>query len=183
MRQGVYIFWVGIALLCFPLYMYSAKELAPTEDQGVIFGIVDAQSNSTMDQSSHYAKIVNNAFMGFPETDFTFQVTFPTGGFAGMVLKPWEDRDRTVFEIKPDVQKKLSEISGVRILPITPPALPGGGQFPGPELVVTSGGFEEDGGLGWEEFEEFLQVAGRGGEGAGGNDGGLGGEQAGAGGA
>jgi multidrug efflux pump len=136
-RSGVYIFWVGIALLCFPLYMYSAKELAPTEDQGVIFGIVDAQSNSTMDQSSHYAKIVNNAFMGFPETDFTFQLTSPTGGFAGMVLKPWEDRDRTVFEIKPDVQKKLSEISGVRILPITPPALPGGGQFP-VEFVIAS---------------------------------------------
>ena len=136
-RAGVYIFWVGIALLCFPLYLFSPKELAPTEDQGVIFGIVDSQANATMDQSSHYSKIVNKAFMDNPETAFTFQLTSPTAGFAGMVLKPWDERDRTVFEVMPQIQKALSEISGVRILPITPPALPGGGQFP-VEFVIAS---------------------------------------------
>ncbi len=136
-RTGVYIFWIGITLLCFPLYMMSAKELAPVEDQGVIFGIVDAQANSTVDQSSHYGKQVNEAFMSIPETDFTFQLTMPTGGFSGMVTKPWEERDRDVFQIMPEVQKKLAEISGVRILPITPPALPGGGQFP-VEFVLAS---------------------------------------------
>lgn len=136
-RIGVYIFWVGITLLCIPLYMMSAKELAPAEDQGVIFGIVDAQANSTVDQSSHYGKQVNEAFLSIPETDFTFQLTMPTGGFSGMVTKPWDDRDRDVFQIMPDVQKKLAEISGVRILPITPPALPGGGQFPF-EFVLAS---------------------------------------------
>ncbi|MET0356497.1 MAG: efflux RND transporter permease subunit [Cellvibrio sp.] len=136
-RKAVYIFWVGIALLCFPLYNMSPKELAPVEDQGVIFGIVDSQANATMDQSSHYAKIVNKAFSDIKETDFTFQITFPTGGFSGMVLKPWGDRDRTVFEVMPEIQQSLAEISGVRILPITPPALPGGGQFP-VEFVIAS---------------------------------------------
>lgn len=136
-RAGVYVFWIGITLLCFPLYSMSPKELAPTEDQGVIFGIVDSQANSTVDQSSHYGKQVNEAFMSIPETDFTFQLTMPTGGFSGMVTKPWSERDRDVFQTMPDVQKKLSEISGVRILPITPPALPGGGQFPF-EFVIAS---------------------------------------------
>ncbi|GGY68982.1 acriflavine resistance protein B [Cellvibrio zantedeschiae] len=136
-RKAVYAFWVGIALLCFPLYSMSPKELAPTEDQGVVFGVVDSQANATMDQSSHYAKVVNKAFMDVPETDFTFQLTFPTGGFSGMVLKPWDERDRTVFQIMPEIQKTLAEISGVRILPITPPALPGGGQFP-VEFVIAS---------------------------------------------
>ena len=136
-RGAIYLFWAGIALLCFPLYLFSAKELAPTEDQGVIFGIVDSQANATMDQSSHYGKIVNKAFMDNPETAFTFQLTSPTAGFAGMVLKPWDERDRTVFDVMPSVQKSLSEISGVRILPITPPALPGGGQFP-VEFVIAS---------------------------------------------
>lgn len=136
-RKAVYIFWIGITLLCIPLYMFSKQELAPVEDQGVIFGIVDSQANATMEQSSHYGKIVNKAFMAIPETDFTFQITFPTGGFGGMVLKPWEERERSVFEIMPEIQKSLSEISGVRILPITPPALPGGGQFP-VEFVIAS---------------------------------------------
>lgn len=136
-RAGVYVFWIGITALCFPLYSMSPKELAPTEDQGVIFGIVDAQANSTVDQASHYGKQVNEVFMSVPETDFTFQLTFPTGGFSGMVTKPWADRDRDVFELMPEVQQKLSTISGVRILPITPPALPGGGQFPF-EFVLAS---------------------------------------------
>jgi multidrug efflux pump len=136
-RIGVYIFWIGITALCIPLYNMSAKELAPTEDQGVIFGIVDAQANSTVDQSSHYGKQVNEVFMSIPETDFTFQLTMPTGGFSGMVTKPWEERNRDVFQIMPEVQQKLSQIAGVRILPITPPALPGGGQFP-VEIVLAS---------------------------------------------
>lgn len=136
-RSGVYVFWIGIMLLCVPLYSMSPKELAPVEDQGVIFGIVDSPANSTVDQSSYYGKYVNEAFMSVPETDFTFQITFPTGGFGGMVTKPWAERERTVFEMMPEVQQKLAEISGVRILPITPPALPGGGQFP-VEFVIAS---------------------------------------------
>ncbi|PUA27095.1 MAG: multidrug efflux protein [Cellvibrio sp. 79] len=136
-RMGVYIFWIGITVLCFPLYNMSPKELAPTEDQGVIFGIVDAQANSTVDQSSHYGKQVNEAFLSVPETAFTFQLTMPTGGFSGMVTKSWADRDRDVFEIMPEVQQKLADIAGVKILPITPPALPGGGQFP-VEFVLAS---------------------------------------------
>ena len=136
-RVGVYAFWIVIALLCFPLYSGSPKELAPMEDQGVIFGIVDSQANSTVDQSAFYGKQVNEAFMSIPETEFTFQLTFPTGGFSGMVTKPWEDRDRDVFQIMPEVQQKLAQVAGVRILPITPPALPGGGQFPF-ELVIAS---------------------------------------------
>ena len=136
-RGAVYVFWIGIALLCIPLYMFSKQELAPIEDQGVIFGIVDAPANATIDQSSHYSKIVNRAFMAVPETDFTFQITYPTGGFGGMVTKPWDERDRSVFDIMPEIQKSLAEISGVRILPITPPPLPGGGQFP-VEFVIAS---------------------------------------------
>jgi hypothetical protein len=58
-----------------------------------------------------------------------------------------------------------------------------GGEFPRPELVVVSGGFKEDRGVGREQFEEFVQVGGRGGEGAAGEHGPLGREQAGAGGA
>ncbi len=142
-RMGVYVFWIGITLLCFPLYNMSPKELAPTEDQGVIFGIVDSQANSTVDQASFYGKQVNEAFLSVPETDFTFQLTMPTTGFSGMVTKPWNQRDRDVFQIMPEVQQKLSSIAGVKILPITPPALPGGGQFPVEIVLASTGSIKE----------------------------------------
>src|SRR5690606_6961789 len=77
------------------------------------------------------------AFMSVEETEFTFQLTMPTSGFAGMIVKPWEERDRSIFEILPEVQQKLAQVAGVRVMGITPPALPGGGDFP-VEFVIAS---------------------------------------------
>jgi multidrug efflux pump len=136
-RPAVYLVWGTVTLLTVPMFLMSAKELAPIEDQGVIFGILDASASSTLDQNSAYAAAVNKAFQSIPETDFTFQVTFPSSGFSGMVVKPWADRKRTIFQIMPEVQQKLAAIPGVQIFPVTPPALPGGGQFP-VEFVLAS---------------------------------------------
>ncbi|MDJ0801480.1 MAG: efflux RND transporter permease subunit [Desulfobacterales bacterium] len=129
-RPAVYLVWFGVSLLTVPMFIMSAKELAPTEDQGVIFGIIDAAANATLDQTSLSAAAANDVFMGVPETEFTFQVTSPSSGFGGMVVRPWGERARTVFEILPEVQYGLMQIPGIRMFPVTPPALPGGGQFP-----------------------------------------------------
>ena len=136
-RSAVYAVWIVVSLLTVPMFIMSARELAPTEDQGVIFGILDAAANSTLDQNSRYAAAVNEAFMSVPETDFTFQITFPSSGFGGMVTKPWDKRKRNIFEIMPEVQQKLQAIPGIQIFPLTPPALPGGGQFP-VEFILAS---------------------------------------------
>jgi len=136
-RPAVYAVWIAVSLLAVPMFFMSAKELAPMEDQGVIFGILDASANSTLDQNSLYAAEVNRAFRSVPETDFTFQITFPSTGFGGMVVKPWDERERDIFEILPEVQQKLQKIPGIRIFPVTPPALPGGGDFP-VEFILAS---------------------------------------------
>ncbi len=136
-RPAVYLVWIVVSLLTIPMFTMSAKELAPTEDQGVIFGIIDAAANATLDQTSRYAEAANEAFLSVPETDFTFQITYPSSGFGGMVTKPWEERERTIFEILPEVQQKLHGIPGIRTFPVTPSALPGGGQFP-VEFVLAS---------------------------------------------
>jgi multidrug efflux pump len=136
-RPAVYSIWIIFSFLTIPLFTMSARELAPTEDQGVIFGILDAAANSTLDQNRRYAAAVNKAFMSVPETEFTFQITFPSSGFSGMIVKPWDERNRTIFQILPEVQQKLGTISGVSIFPVTPPALPGGGQFP-VEFIIAS---------------------------------------------
>lgn len=147
-RPAVFIVWIVISLLCIPLFKMSASELAPTEDQGVIFGIVESAANANMDQASLYAEEADKIFSSFPETDFTFQLTFPSSGFSGMVLKPWDKRDRTVFDLMPSAQQQLSAIAGINIFPITPPALPGGGSFPVEFVLVSTA-----------EPQEILKVA------------------------
>jgi multidrug efflux pump len=136
-RPAVYTVWVVITVLTIPMFTMSAKELAPMEDQGVIFGIVESSANSTLDQTSQFAAAANKVFMAVPETDFTFQVTMPTSGFSGLVAKPWDERERNIFQILPEVQQNIAAVPGIRILPITPPALPGGGDFP-VEFVIAS---------------------------------------------
>jgi len=136
-RPAVYVVWIALTLLCFPMFNMSPKELAPTEDQGVIFGIMEAPSNATIDQTIKFADKVDEDFRSIPETAYTFQITFPTSGFGGAVLTPWSERKRTAFQILPEVSQKLSSISGISIFPVMPPALPGGGQFP-VEVVLAS---------------------------------------------
>ncbi|HEY1582822.1 MAG TPA: efflux RND transporter permease subunit [Chthoniobacterales bacterium] len=140
MRPAVYAAWIGLSLIAL-LFLYVSmtmnKELAPTEDQGVIFGIVDAPADATIEQTTTFADAAGKVFMGFPQTEFTFQLTFPSSGFGGMVLKPWDKRKETAFQLLPQVQQKLGGIPGIQMFPVMPPALPGGGQFP-VEFVILS---------------------------------------------
>ncbi|MGA2605289.1 MAG: efflux RND transporter permease subunit [Verrucomicrobiia bacterium] len=128
---------VVVILLMAPFLMFSQHELAPKEDQGVVFGIIQAAPNATVDQTTRFTEKVNDVFEATPETEQTFQVTDPSGGFAGMVMKPWSRRKRSAEQVLADVSGKLSGIPAIRIIPTTPPPLPGGGNFP-VEFVIAS---------------------------------------------
>src|SRR3954467_2562009 len=151
-RPAVYAAWVGVTVIAAIMFVlmpsFASKELAPTEDQGVIFGIVDAPANSTIEATAAMADAAGKIFTSFPQTDFTFQLTFPNNGFGGMVLKPWDKRKETAFELLPQVQAKLGAVPGIQMFPVMPPALPGGGQFP-VEFVLLS----------TEEPERMLEFA------------------------
>jgi multidrug efflux pump len=136
-RPVVLATWGFVVALIVPFYLFSAKELAPTEDQGVVFGIVQASANSTLDQTTLYTQKVHDVYRSFPETASIFQITFPTGGFSGLVTKPWSERGKDTQQLLMEASVKLSAIPGVRIIPMTPAPLPGGGDFP-VDLVVAS---------------------------------------------
>jgi multidrug efflux pump len=142
-RPAVYLVWISLSLLTIPMFIMSPKELAPKEDQGVIFGILEGAADSTIDQTSFYAAAGNRAYFSVPETKFTFQLTTPSSGFSGMVAKPWDQRKRTIFQILPEVQRKLYAIPGIRINPVLRPALPGGGRFP-VEFIIASTAEEDE---------------------------------------
>jgi len=136
-RPVVLTFWAIVVLLAVPFFMFSQQELAPLEDQGIVFGYVQASANSTLDQTKLFAAEIEKVYRSFPETGNTFQVTFPTGGFSGLVTKPWSERKRTTQEILLEASGKLSGIAGVRVIPQVPQPLPGGGDFP-VDLVISS---------------------------------------------
>ncbi len=136
-RPAIYLAWVVLSGLAAVLFVMSPRELAPNEDQGIIFGIVNTPANSTLGQLAPSVEAVNEMAMSYPETEFTFQITTPGGGFWGMGLKPWDERKRTAFDLMPLVGAEVNEIPGIQTFPVLPPALPGGGEFP-VEFVVAS---------------------------------------------
>ena len=136
-RPVVFGVWVIVALLVVPFYIFSQRELAPAEDQGVVFGVLQASPNSTLDQTKLFASQIYDVYHSFPEAESIFQITDPTGGFGGMVTKPWSERSKTAQQLLIQSTGPLSKIAGVRVIPLTPPPLPGGGNFP-VDFVIAS---------------------------------------------
>jgi len=136
-RPVVLVVWAIVVLLIVPFYMFSQRELAPAEDQGVVFGVIQASANSTIDQTNLFTNQVYDVYHSFPESESIFQITSPNGGFGGMVTKPWSQRTKTAQQLLVESVGPLSKVPGIRVIPLTPPPLPGGGNFP-VEFVVTS---------------------------------------------
>jgi multidrug efflux pump len=138
-RPVVLTLWAIVAALVVPFYMFSQRELAPAEDQGVVFGVIQASPNSTIDQTNLFTDQVYDVYHSFPENQSVFQITTPTGGFGGMVTKPWSERKKTAQQLLVESTGPLSRIPGIRVIPLTPPSLPGGGNFP-VDFVIASPG-------------------------------------------
>src|SRR4029077_1238455 len=86
------------------------------------------------------------AFQKFPETDLRFVlngINGPQNGIAGMLLKSWDDRDRSSIKLKPLVQAQLSKIEGVNAFAFNLPPLPGGpGGLPVPMVLSSTSRYE-----------------------------------------
>src|ERR1700690_1966974 len=137
-RPVVLTLWAIVILLIVPFYMFSQRELAPTEDQGVVFGVIQSSANATIDETNLFAKQVYDVYHSFPESQSVFQITSPSGGFGGMVTVPWSQRKKTTQQLLVESSGPLSKIAGIRVIPLTPPPLPGAGNFPVDFVIASS---------------------------------------------
>lgn len=126
-----------LTLLVVPFFMFAQRELAPKEDQGVVFTILQPSPTATIDQNSLFASEVQRMYAAVPEYENSFQVTGANFGFAGLILKPWSQRQRNAVQIQDSLQAPAATIAGVQLIVTTPEPLPAGGQFP-IELVIRS---------------------------------------------
>ncbi len=121
-----------------PLYMLSGKELAPTEDEGGIFFVLQAAPESSLDATRKAATQVAANLKQIPEANFVWRVLMSaSNGFGGMQAVPWNERQRTSQQLVPEAFMHVASISGLRAFPVLPPPLPGAGQFD-VELIITS---------------------------------------------
>jgi multidrug efflux pump len=137
------------------LYLHTSKELAPEEDQGIVFSVIKGPKYANIDYLDFYGEKLDKVFSSFPETDLRFAlngINGPQNGIAGMLLKPWDERERSSIKLKPLVQAQLSKIEGVNAFAFNLPPLPGGpGGLPVQMVINSTNGFQS-------VYEEMLKL-------------------------
>ncbi len=153
-RPVVLVFAALVLCLIPVLLMFTQSELAPDEDQGVIFMMSSAPQPTNLDYLNAYTDEFTAIFRTFPEYYSSFQINGFNGvqsGIGGFLLKPWNERERTQMELLPAVQAKLEEIGGLQIFGFNLPSLPGTGEGLPFQFVINTAG----------DYPALLEVAER----------------------
>ena len=137
-RNQILFCGLFITLLAVPFYLFSAKELAPIEDQSSINIIIESPPNASVEYTDDYMHdVIDLIEKTTPGLEMVWQIISPDGGFGGIELVDFDQRDNSVQTLLPAVFQRLSAITGVKVFPILFPSLPTAGQFD-VELVVQS---------------------------------------------
>ncbi len=144
-RPVTALFAVAVfAALAF-MYVNTKKELAPEEDQGVLFALTKAPQYANLDYSDAYGAELDKSFTSIPEADLRFVVNGrfgPNQGIAGVILKPWGERARSAQQIKPILQGLVNKVDGLQAFVFSLPPLPASiGGLPVQMVVSSTGDF------------------------------------------
>lgn len=127
------------------LYATSKSELAPQEDQGIVLSLLTTSPNATLHQTELYSRQVYDTFLKVPEIDHVFQINGINGlntSISGIVLKPWDQRQRTTNQIQPELQGLFAGISGADVVAFQPASLPGTSGLPIQFVIKTTDSYE-----------------------------------------
>ncbi|XOV78762.1 MAG: efflux RND transporter permease subunit [Aestuariibacter sp.] len=126
-----------LALLSVPFYLFSLKELAPTEDQSGITVIVEAPPEASLEYTVQHMDDIVDTMMTVEGAKYMWQIINPAGAFGGIDLVPVSERENAVQDMYWQVFGQLSAIPGLKAFPVLDSALPTAGNF-SVELVVQS---------------------------------------------
>lgn len=124
------------------MFLSTPNELAPTEDQSILFFQARGPQTATLEYNEAYGEQIVRLFESFPEYEESFFLLGfggdPSTVFGGFKMPPVSQRDRTQMVIQPEVQQQLDRIAGFEIAVFPRPSLPGSGGGLPIEMVLTS---------------------------------------------
>ncbi|MCW5771276.1 MAG: efflux RND transporter permease subunit, partial [Rhodospirillaceae bacterium] len=144
-RPLVVIIAVTVLGSCVFLYQSTQKELAPKEDQGILFMQVKAPQYANLDYLESFTAELNKIFNSIPEYANSFAINGlgqVNTGISGMLLKPWSDRKRGQAQVLQELQGKVSRIPGIEVFPFELPALPGSSGPPVQFVIKTTADYQ-----------------------------------------
>ncbi|MEM7561710.1 MAG: efflux RND transporter permease subunit [Pseudomonadota bacterium] len=142
------VFIIAAMLYSSAQFQIIQNELAPEEDQGVIFTFSQAPDHASLDYLNKYTAPYIDIYRQF-ETEYesSFMANGfggPTVSFAGMLLKPWEERNLSSSEMIPLIIEDLDQQPGLQSFAFNPAPLPGtGGNTPVEFIIKTQEGYDQ----------------------------------------
>ncbi|MCG6860262.1 MAG: efflux RND transporter permease subunit [Chromatiaceae bacterium] len=132
----------------YAMYSMTKKELAPTEDQSILFFMGTAPQTATIDYDIRYLKQVQQLFETVPEYQESFILAGfggdPSTTFGGFKMSPPSERQRSQMAIQPQLQGGLGRITGLQTVIFPRPSLPTPGNgIPVEFVMVSDADFEE----------------------------------------
>ena len=124
------------------MYATAQKELAPEEDQGILFNLIKTPQSANLDYLEQVTEHLDKVFNTVPEKEHVFAINGMGGdvnqAFTGILFKPWDERHRTQQQILQELQPKVASIAGGQIFTFGPPSLPGSTGGPPVQFVITT---------------------------------------------
>ena len=124
------------------MYTTAQKELAPEEDQGILFNLIKTPQGANLDYLEQVTEHLDKVFNTVPEKEHVFAINGMGGdvnqAFTGILFKPWDERHRTQQQILQELQPKVASIAGGQIFTFGPPSLPGSTGGPPVQFVITT---------------------------------------------
>ncbi|MGR8949641.1 MAG: efflux RND transporter permease subunit [Gammaproteobacteria bacterium] len=127
---SVIVFFGLAVLVCiYLLFDMTQKELAPSEDQSILYVMGRGPQTATIEYTEHFANRLVDMYEDFPEHNESFFMlgwgSSPNTFFGGFKMVPPTERERNHLEIMAELQGRLSEISGMQVSTFPRPSLPG----------------------------------------------------------
>jgi len=140
-RPVTAVFAVIILIACALLAATTVSELAPEEDQSVLFSAASAPAYANINYTEKFTAEIGKIFQEIPETQDYFIINGDGGpnlAIAGLMLKPWGSRSKSQQKIQTIVQEKLAKIAGLNTVIFPLPSIPGTGNSLPVQFVITS---------------------------------------------
>ncbi len=133
----------GVLVLAGIMYVSTPRELAPEEDQGILLSIIKTPQLGNLDYTEKATQQLYSQARSVPELLHAFVINgYPSvrGGFAGLILKPWGERDRNQKEVLAELGPKFLAVPTAQVQAFSPPALPGSTGGPPMQFVIRTTG-------------------------------------------
>jgi multidrug efflux pump len=141
-RPVTLLILAGVVVATAIMYPTSQKELAPEEDQGILFSIVKAPQAANLDYLEQATAELHKVFSTVPEKEHIFIINGLGNNvhqaIAGILFVPWEERKRTQKQILQSLQPKVAGIAGAQAISFALPSLPGSTGGPPVQFVITT---------------------------------------------